>query len=54
MNMNPEPLLKALTGAGIGSRRRMADAIKYERVTVNGQIVTDFRHPVDTKKIKSR
>ena len=50
MDMKPEPLLKALTAAGIGSRRRMADAIKYERVTVNGQITTDFRHPVDTQK----
>ena len=45
--MKPEPLLKALTGAGLGSRRRMADAIKYERVTVNGAVVTNFRHPVN-------
>ncbi len=45
--MKPEPLLKALTGAGLGSRRRMADAIKYERVTVNGAVVINFRHPVD-------
>jgi len=44
--MQPESLLKALTAAGIGSRRKMADAIKQERVAVNGQIVTDFRHPV--------
>ena len=50
--MKPEPLLKALTAAGIGSRRRMADAIKYERVTVNDQVITDFRHPVDTAKDK--
>ena len=45
--MKPEPLLKALTAAGLGSRRKMADAIKYERVTVNGQVVTNFRHPVN-------
>ena len=48
--MKPEPLLKALTAAGIGSRRKMADAIKYERVTVNGEITTDFRHPVYIQK----
>ncbi len=45
--MKPESLLKALTAAGLGSRRKMADAIKYERVTVNGQIITNFRHPVN-------
>ena len=45
--MKSESLLKALTGAGLGSRRRMADAIKYERVTVNGAVVTNFRHPVN-------
>jgi 23S rRNA pseudouridine2605 synthase len=47
MGMKPEPLLKALTSAGLGSRRRIADAIKYERVTVNGAVVTNFRHPVN-------
>jgi 23S rRNA pseudouridine2605 synthase len=50
--MKPEPLLKALTAAGLGSRRKMADAIKYERVTVNGQIVTNFRHPVNPEEDK--
>ncbi len=45
--MKPEPLLKVLTGAGAGSRRRMADAIKQDRVMVNGEVVEDFRHPVD-------
>lgn len=45
--MKQESLLKVLTGAGIGSRRRMADAIKQERVSVNGQVVTDFRRPVN-------
>ena len=45
--MKPESLLKMLTGASIGSRRRVADAIKQERVAVNGQPVTDFRYPVN-------
>jgi len=46
--MKPDSLLKVLTGAGIGPRRKMADAIKHERVTVNGEVVADFRHPVHT------
>ncbi len=41
------PLLKALTEAGIGSRRRIADAIKNGRVQVNGEPVENFRHPVN-------
>ncbi len=44
--MEPESLLKALVRAGAGSRRKMADAIKQERVSVNGQVTTDFRHPL--------
>ena len=44
--MNGETLLKALAAAGLGSRRRLADAIKQGRVTRNGQVVTDFRQPV--------
>ena len=43
------PLLKVLAEAGIGSRRWLADAIKQGRVEVNGQIVEDFRRPVNTK-----
>ncbi|MBA7558963.1 Ribosomal large subunit pseudouridine synthase B [subsurface metagenome] len=43
------PLLKVLTKAGIGSRRRLADAIKQSRVEVNGEVVEDFRYPVDTE-----
>ena len=46
--MKPESLLKALTSADLGSRRKMADAIKHERVTVNRAVVTNFRHPVNT------
>jgi 23S rRNA pseudouridine2605 synthase len=45
--MFTKPLLKALTEAGIGSRRRLADAIRQGKVTINGKIAEDFRHPVD-------
>jgi len=45
--MTPEPLLRVLTGAGIGSRRWVADAIRQDRVAVNGQVVEDFRYPVN-------
>ena len=45
--MKSESLLKVLTGAGTGSRRRMAEAIKHDRVLVNGRVVEDFRHPVN-------
>jgi 23S rRNA pseudouridine2605 synthase len=47
MNTPSVPLLKALTEAGVGSRRRIADAIKNGRVEVNGEPVEDFRHPVN-------
>ena len=43
-------ILKALTRAGIGPRRSMADAIRSGRVEVNGEMVDDFSHPVDTDK----
>ncbi|MCX6009243.1 MAG: pseudouridine synthase [Chloroflexi bacterium] len=45
--MTSTSLLKALTEAGVGSRRRVADAIKSGRVEVNGEPVEDFRHPVN-------
>ena len=45
--MEQQTLLKALTRAGIASRRKMAEAIKAERVTVNGQIAADFNQPID-------
>jgi 23S rRNA pseudouridine2605 synthase len=47
MNSPSVPLLKALTEAGVGSRRRVADAIKNGRVEVNGEPVENFRHPVN-------
>ena len=36
-----------LTEAGVGSRRRVADAIKNGRVEVNGEPVENFRYPVN-------
>jgi len=45
--MTSVPLLKALAEAGVGSRRRIADAIKNGRVEVNGEPVENFRHPVN-------
>ncbi|MCJ7604874.1 MAG: rRNA pseudouridine synthase [Dehalococcoidales bacterium] len=45
--MPKKPLIKALTDAGIGSRRRMADAIKQGSVEVNGTVAESFNHPVD-------
>ncbi|MFC2032465.1 pseudouridine synthase, partial [Chloroflexota bacterium] len=47
MAITSEPLLKVLTRAGIGSRRRMADAIRQGKVEVNGEVVEDFRYPVN-------
>jgi len=40
-------LLKVLTGAGIGPRRRMASIVQEGRVTVNGETATSFNQPVD-------
>ena len=47
--MKTEPLLKLLAAAGIGSRRRLADAIRQGRVKINDEMVEDFRHPVNRK-----
>ena len=48
--MSTRPLLKALTEAGIGSRRRMAEAVKQGRVEVNGVTAESFNHPVNVNK----
>lgn len=45
--MPTKSLLKALTEAGIGPRRRMADAIKQGRVEVNGEVAESFNQPVN-------
>ncbi|MFC2033550.1 pseudouridine synthase [Chloroflexota bacterium] len=47
--MTSQTILKLLTGSGIGSRRKMADAIKQGRVEVNGTIVEDFRQAVNAR-----
>ena len=48
--MATKSLLKALTEAGTGSRRKLADAIKQGKVTVNNEPVASFRHPIDPEK----
>jgi len=45
-----EDLLKVLTGAGVGSRRKVAAAIMEGRVTVNGKVAENLRQPVDSRK----
>jgi 23S rRNA pseudouridine2605 synthase len=45
--MVTKPLLKALTEAGIGPRRHVADIIKQGHVTINGETIEDFRHTVN-------
>jgi len=45
-------VLKALMGAGVGSRRRVADAIMRGAVTVNGRVVEDLSFSVDVERDK--
>ena len=45
-----KPLLKTLTESGVGSRRRLTDAIRSGRVKVNGVVAEDFRQPIDLQK----
>lgn len=45
--MSSTPVLKALTKAGIGPRRQLADAIRQGRVDVNGKMVDDFNYPLN-------
>jgi len=47
--MSSMPLLKALTEAGIASRRRLADAIRQGRVEVNGTVAEGFKYPVNVE-----
>jgi 23S rRNA pseudouridine2605 synthase len=48
--MPVKSLIKVLTEAGIGSRRRMAEAIKQGKVKVNDTIAESFNHPIDPQK----
>ncbi|MFH1650536.1 MAG: pseudouridine synthase [Chloroflexota bacterium] len=48
--MASESIIKLLTGAGVGSRRKVAALIKAGEVTVNGEAVTGFNHPVDAAR----
>ena len=50
--MATKPLLKALTEAGIDSRRRLADAIREGRVNVNRIVAEDFRQPINVETDK--
>ena len=45
-----EDLLRVLTGAGVGSRRKIATAILEGRVTVNGKVAENLRQPVNSRK----
>jgi 23S rRNA pseudouridine2605 synthase len=49
-HMTEKPLIKVLTEAGTGSRRRMTEAIKQGKVKVNGKIAESFNHPVNTAR----
>jgi 23S rRNA pseudouridine2605 synthase len=48
--MPTKPLLKALTEAGIGPRRRMAEAIKQGKVAINGRTAESFNQPVNVAR----
>jgi len=48
--MASQPIIKLLTGAGIGSRRQIAAVIKRGGIAVNGDIVQSFNQPVDPVK----
>jgi 23S rRNA pseudouridine2605 synthase len=50
--MPSKPLLKALTEAGAGSRRRMAEAIKQGKVKINGQTAVSFTQSIDIARDK--
>jgi 23S rRNA pseudouridine2605 synthase len=50
--MTDTTLLKALTEAGLGSRRKMTDAIKAGKIKVNGTIAENFRQPVNIETDK--
>ncbi len=45
-----ENLLGVLIQSGIGSRRKLAAAVMEGRVTVNGEVASNLRQPVDSRK----
>jgi len=45
--MASQPIIKLLTGAGVGSRRQVTAIIKRGGVAVNGETVESFNTPVD-------
>jgi 23S rRNA pseudouridine2605 synthase len=49
-----KPIIKALTEAGLGSRRRMTEVIKRGGVEVNGRAVESYNHPVDVARDRVR
>jgi 23S rRNA pseudouridine2605 synthase len=48
--MASQPIIKLLTGAGVGSRRQIAAVIKRGGIAVNGATVESFNEPVDLVK----
>jgi len=48
--MASQPIIKLLTGSGVGSRRQMAAVIKRGGIAVNGEIIQSFNEPVDPAK----
>ena len=50
MNNKKENLLGVLIEAGISSRRKLAAAIMQGQATVNGEVVTNLRCPVNIEK----
>jgi len=48
--MTPDNLLRVLQDAGLGSRRKLSEAIFSGRVVVNGMVVEDLRYPVIKEK----
>lgn len=48
--MPSQPVIKYLTAAGLGSRRKIAEVIKAGAVSVNGIVVQSFNQLVDADK----
>ena len=50
MNNNTTTILKLLTESGLGSRRKMADAIRNGKVKINEVVAESFLQPVNPSK----